>query len=309
MSDANSATEEVLGFQCEGEQLWGILHRPAKPRSRAVLVVVGGPQTRVGSHRQFVLLARGLAAAGYPCLRFDYRGMGDSTGSIRNFEAIDEDITAALDALGCAVPEVTNVALWGLCDAASAALFIAPREPRLSGLVLLNPWVRSEQGLARSYLKRYYLQRLTSRELWSKVFSGEFDYRGSWASLVKMVKSAIGGERPAAAVQGGGRETGESAASADTGVLSPAVPAGEALAKRMADGLAAFDGPCLFILSGRDLTAGEFKDAVKASRHWRNLLRNSQVTVQHFPVADHTFSTRAWRDQVTRWTAEWLKSY
>ena len=48
--------------------------------------MVGGPQYRVGSHRQFTLMARAFAAAGYPVLRFDYRGIGDSEGESRGFE-------------------------------------------------------------------------------------------------------------------------------------------------------------------------------------------------------------------------------
>ena len=39
-----------------------------------MVIVVGGPQYRAGSHRQFTLLARHIAAAGYPVLRFDARG-------------------------------------------------------------------------------------------------------------------------------------------------------------------------------------------------------------------------------------------
>jgi alpha/beta superfamily hydrolase len=49
-----------------------------------VLVIVGGPQYRAGSHRQFTLLARSLAEQGFAVLRFDYRGMGDSTGAMRD---------------------------------------------------------------------------------------------------------------------------------------------------------------------------------------------------------------------------------
>jgi len=51
-----------------------------------VLIVVGGPQYRVGSHRQFLLLSRRLAAEGHPVMRFDYRGMGDASGAMRGFE-------------------------------------------------------------------------------------------------------------------------------------------------------------------------------------------------------------------------------
>jgi len=46
----------------------------------------------VGSHRQFVQLARRLAKQGYPTLRFDYRGMGDSEGVYRSFENVGPDL-------------------------------------------------------------------------------------------------------------------------------------------------------------------------------------------------------------------------
>jgi len=85
-------------FSCEGDLLSGILHSGAADARTGVVIVVGGPQTRIGSHRQFLLLANALAAAGHPCLRFDYRGMGDSEGEPRDFEAVDADIRAAVDA-------------------------------------------------------------------------------------------------------------------------------------------------------------------------------------------------------------------
>ena len=65
------AGERPVQFSCGTDRLLGILHPGAPDSERGVLVVVGGPQYRVGSHRQFVLLARALAAAGIPVLRFD----------------------------------------------------------------------------------------------------------------------------------------------------------------------------------------------------------------------------------------------
>src|SRR5690349_15977659 len=88
--------ERTVVFECAGERLVGVVHAGAA--SVGVLVVVGGPQYRAGSHRQFVLMARELARAGYPVLRFDYRGMGDSDGAPCSFEQIDPDIRAAIDA-------------------------------------------------------------------------------------------------------------------------------------------------------------------------------------------------------------------
>ena len=73
--------EKPFIFNCNNEKLVGIIHYPEKKPyfQKGLLIVVGGPQYRVGSHRQFVLLARNLSIAGIPVMRFDYRGMGDSS--------------------------------------------------------------------------------------------------------------------------------------------------------------------------------------------------------------------------------------
>src|SRR5450830_826016 len=131
--------ERSLSFTCDGAQLFGIASIPAVPAARGVLIVVGGPQYRAGSHRQFTLLARSLAEQGIAAMRFDYRGMGDSAGAVRSFEDVDEDLRCAIDAFQQAVPAVRELVIWGLCDAASAALFYAHTDPRVCGLVLLNP--------------------------------------------------------------------------------------------------------------------------------------------------------------------------
>ena len=77
--------EMPVVFDCEGSRLVGIAALPARPAATGVLIIVGGPQYRAGSHRQFTLLARHLADAGYPTMRFDYRGMGDSAGRMLAF--------------------------------------------------------------------------------------------------------------------------------------------------------------------------------------------------------------------------------
>src|SRR5882762_1917682 len=117
--------EHALVFDCGGESLFGILSAAELPAGRGVLIVVGGPQYRVGSHRQFTLLARHLSECGVPTLRFDYRGMGDSEGEVRTFERVDVDIRCAIDRFFAGVPGMKDIVIWGLCDAASAALFYA----------------------------------------------------------------------------------------------------------------------------------------------------------------------------------------
>ena len=280
-----SYEERALAFRCGGDTLVGIASVPAAPCARGVLIVVGGPQYRVGSHRQFALLARHLAAHGIAAMRFDYRGMGDSDGEERDFEVIQDDIRAALDAFVGAVPGMRDVVLWGLCDGASAAAMYAPGDARVRGLVLLNPWVRTDDGVARTTLKHHYRDRLRDPAFWRKLARGKFDYAGSLASMLKLVRTAF---------------AGRAASSED----APA-----ALPERMRQGLHAFGGHTLLVIGGADLTGREFCDVAGSTPAWKRLLSAPRVTWRRLDGADHTFSRRAWRDQVAEWTREWVVSW
>ena len=114
-----SARDEAVTFSVGGDRLMGVLSHPAQGAQTGVGVdvVVGGPQYRVGSHRQFALLARHLAGQGHAVLRSDARGMGDSEGEPPGFEASGPDIAAAMSALQDLCPTVRRVVLWGLCGA------------------------------------------------------------------------------------------------------------------------------------------------------------------------------------------------
>lgn len=163
----SSLAEEATVFSCEGRQLLGILHYAESASGVGVLIVTGGPQYRIGSHRQFLLLARAFAAAGVPTFRFDHRGSGDSEGHFLGFERIGADIAAAIAAFLERSPGLERVVLLGLCDAASAILLYAPGDPRVGGLLLLNPWVRSAESEARALVKHYYGRRLLDRAFWA----------------------------------------------------------------------------------------------------------------------------------------------
>jgi len=288
--------DKALVFSCAGERLYGVASVPETPAPRGVLIVVGGPQYRAGSHRQFVLLARQLAAAGVPAMRFDYRGMGDSEGEPRDFTDIGDDLQAALEQFFAEVPGMTEVVLWGLCDGASAPLCQASLDPRVTGLVLLNPWVRTEHSIAKTTLKHYYRARLLQAGLWRKILQGQFDYAGAAKSFAALVAAAFrsGRSRPAAAA--------DTAAEAVANAPQP-------LPERMGAGLARFRGKVLLILSGADLTAKEFADMAAASPSWRRLLATPRVTRYDLPGADHTCAQRAWRDQVALWTCDWVRSW
>lgn len=284
---AQSRREIPLVFDCAGKRLIGIVTCPDQPAADGVVIVVGGPQYRAGSHRQFTLLARQLAEQGIASMRFDYRGMGDSEGEIRNFEAIDADIRAAIDSFLRQVPQVHAVSLWGLCDAAAAALYYGYADTRVNRLLLLNPWVHSEAGAARVRLKHYYLSRLLSKSFWLKLLSGQVQVGASVGSLAQSARQA--------------------SAEADTRA-APTDPRHGApgYIDRMLDGLKRFGGEVRIVLSGQDLTAQEFVELIRINKGWRKACRQPRIVFATLKEANHTFSTRAWRDQVATWTGQWV---
>jgi len=285
------AAERALVFDCAGAPLVGVLHPGRDGARTGVVVVVGGPQYRIGSHRQFVHLARRLAGAGVPVLRFDARGMGDSGGAFPGFEALDPDIRAAVDALCAQAPGIERVVLWGLCDAASAILFYAHQDPRIAGMVLLNPWVRTEATHAQAQIRHYYGARLRDPAFWRRLVSGEVAIGSALAGAAGAVRAALGGGR-----RGAGPE----------GPAAPAIDPALDLPDRMARGFALFGGPALLIMSGQDLTAREFDDVAAARPAWSGLLGAARVTRHDLPAADHTFSRGDWTEQVAETTLSWL---
>jgi exosortase A-associated hydrolase 1 len=279
--------ETPLVFECENCRLVGIAAIPEAPSTTGVLIVVGGPQYRSGSHRQFTLLARDLARDGVPSLRFDYRGMGDSEGVARNFERVNDDLRSAIGTLLEAAQNVRQVVIWGLCDAASAALYYAHTDPRVKGLVLLNPWVHSEAGAGRARVKHYYLTRLFQSSFWAKLFSGQVKVSASVAELVKGIRYFFTDTPPA---------------------LPDTYHAEEnsSYIERMLTGLRLYSGHVLFILSGNDLTSQEFQELARSDKNWKAACGSTCVEQRIIPDANHTFSTRAHRDQASSLTRQWL---
>lgn len=281
-----NVAEQAIVFDYAGEQLVGVLAQPdssEKPAELGVLIVVGGPQYRVGSHRQFLLLSRRIAEAGFPVFRFDYRGMGDSSGDQRDFEVVSGDIGAAVGAFLAASPSVRKVVLWGLCDAASASLIYidGSKDSRVAGLILLNPWVRSEATLAQTHVKHYYGKRLLQKEFWRKFLTGKLEVARSLNGLMKNLLLM----RKSRTAQGGNQRSFQS---------------------RMAMGWKAMSGHVLLILSGQDYTAMEFLDYASSNSEWSSLIGGDGATRIDFADADHTFSGAGFRAAVENASIHWL---
>jgi exosortase A-associated hydrolase 1/exosortase A-associated hydrolase 2 len=288
------AVEYPVVFPCQGESLMGVIHRGIEAGRRGVIIVVaGGPQYRAGAHRQFVQLARKLASAGHSVLRFDLRGMGDSSGEHLGFEHSVPDIRAAIDTLLASEPGVQEVVLFGECESASGILFYAFRDSRVKGIALVNPWVRTEGGRAEVIMKHYYLSRLLSPDFWRKVRSGRFNILESLRSLSATARDYLQGRKL--------RRQGLAGQDEDISTLP--------LPVKTAVGLRRFPGPVMILMSGHDYIAREFDEVVKSSQAWRGLLEEARVSRRDVAGADHTFSREVWKRQASDWVCEWLHSF
>jgi len=274
--------ERGIRFSCNGESLVGVLALPVgDPANVGVVVAVGGPQYRAGSHRQFALLSRRLARAGYAVLRFDARGMGDSTGEFPGFEALGPDIDASVRALMGEVPTVRRVVLWGLCDAASAVLMNATSLPQLAGMVLLNPWVRHADTEARTQVRQYYGRRLFEPAFWRKLLAGQVKVGTAFHELSSKLQHIWRSRKSA-------------------------VPATLDYRDRMARGALDCAVPQLYVLSGRDHVSAEFLEFSSTHPELPTLWKRAYVARLDLSSADHTFSSSELRGQVEDATLAWL---
>jgi len=166
----------LLTFGCDGAELGATLDDAGG--EAGLLLVTGGTQTRIGSHRMYERLTKSLTERGISCLRFDRRGVGDSGGEDPGFRGSGPDLAAAAAAFRAECPALKRVHGFGLCDGATAIALFGD-EAGLDGLILVNPWlVEAEEGAPPpAAIRRHYRERLLSREGWKRLLSGAVDYR------------------------------------------------------------------------------------------------------------------------------------
>jgi exosortase A-associated hydrolase 1 len=172
----------LIAFSCEGAALAASLDDAAG--TTGLLLVIGGSQTRIGSHRMYERLAKALATNGYPCFRFDRRGVGDSEGEDPGFRGSGPDLAAAAAAFRGECPALTRLIGFGLCDGASAIALYGDAAG-LDGLILANPWlVETESGEPPpAAVRAHYRKRLLSRSGWKKLLTGAVNYKKLWRGI------------------------------------------------------------------------------------------------------------------------------
>jgi pimeloyl-ACP methyl ester carboxylesterase len=185
-------TESTVAFGRD-DGLFGILTEPLTHRpDTAVLMLNVGGNYRIGPNRNYVKAAREFAAAGYRALRFDVSGIGDSRvehgfssdSMYRDWATVD--VAAAIDMLaarGC-----RRFFLMGICSGSYLAFETALKDPRVTGIMLMNPrlleWDHDRSGPWQSSMQRYYKstryyrRALLRSDVYARLVRGEIDVRG-----------------------------------------------------------------------------------------------------------------------------------
>jgi pimeloyl-ACP methyl ester carboxylesterase len=133
---------EPFYFGEANRELFGIYHPPAAGTRRGSSLVLCYPfgQEYIRCHRSFRQLAIRASGAGFPVLRFDYYGCGDSAGH-REDGSVDQwlnDVSTSVSELRRRA-QASNVCLVGLRFGATLATLAAAGRGDVAGLVLWDP--------------------------------------------------------------------------------------------------------------------------------------------------------------------------
>jgi len=190
------------------DHLFGLLTEPADsaaPARGPVLLLTGGVTPRTSGNGSYVVLAQRLAAKGHAVLRMDASFLGESGtpdgGPGRENDpyppSLVDDARAGLSRVcqaraASAGGGAGGAWVLGLCSGAYAAHQVALGDPRVRGVILLNP-ERFQAGDLPSEVEeggsegmstvdqleqmRRYWQIMRSPESWQKLLSGKADVR------------------------------------------------------------------------------------------------------------------------------------
>lgn len=140
-----------------GEALYAFTHQPMGPVRIGVVIVPPIGRERLRISQEIPTLGRDLAERGFPVIRFDYRGEGESGGPFAESTMISrvEDAVAAAAEL-TRRSGADRIALIGFHLGATIAVLAAARV-RAEWLVLCDP-VLKPQSYARNLLRASILQ-------------------------------------------------------------------------------------------------------------------------------------------------------
>lgn len=183
--------------------LFGITTEAADPnlRSQVGIVLLNiGANYHIGSNRLYVHMARALAEQGIQVLRLDFSGMGESNlagAGKENDVYASRFMSEARSAVGMLVERgAKRIVLMGLCSGAYVAYHTATADPRVSGVVLVNPltfhWTEGdslEVRMRKSFgSTEQYKRRLFQYDTWRRLVRGKISVAAISSELARRIR-------------------------------------------------------------------------------------------------------------------------
>lgn len=304
------AKREAVTFENrDGLRLFGILHRPnvSVEKKVGIIFLSPGVKSRVGPHCLYNKMTNSLLEHGYPVLRFDFYGLGDSEGELPEHLLMDlyDSVQRGRyrDDAQCAIEwmherlGLNRFVLAGLCGGALTGLLAATEDRRVEGLLALAMPVafdarpaEASQFITSGQLNdmgAVYLRKLLNPSAWMRLVTFKTDYR----MLFKAVTRRLTGKVP--------RSVGDrSPSNGQQSNINPYFV--EAFFDFVEQG-----GKLLLVFGGSDRLAWEFEEKF-AQPNAASLERFSDYEVHTIPKANHILSDTECRKEMLGLSNAWL---
>ncbi len=268
----------------------GILTPSPRPRDLpAVIIPNSGLVPRVGPSRLSVNLARRLAAQGYPTLRFDHAGVGDSNPRQDDL-SFDQ---CALEEVGHLMDDLERdyglrrFVILGLCSGAVTAFKAAGLDARVAGAIMINAQYYEtdpewNHHVATQQIARHYWTRSIFRpSAWWRAITGRIHYR---VLIHVLLRQARGLFRKDATVQ----------------------QVKDRLASHLRD-LAQHETPLLILNSEGDIAQDYLR--IILGDELDRLTESGSIELRNLADTDHTFTLLANQERLSEIIEEWMEKW
>ncbi|AMO71599.1 hydrolase 1, exosortase A system-associated [Sphingorhabdus sp. M41] len=271
-------TRSFHHIACKSDKLAATLD--SATGTTALLIVSGGNEIRSGAHSGMAGLALRISEQGFPVLRYDRRGIGESSGDNQGFLGSADEIAAAAEFLRQEQPQITSVVAFGNCDAATALALFGP-DAGINGYILANPWViesrvvpdETQPTMSSAAIRSRYWDRIKNPRTIVDLLSGKIDF----GKLLKGLKQATRSEE------------------------------NSALSLQLRKALSGLEANTRILLAKRDTTARAFLAAWN-SADFAQVRDKVTITVEPLDSASHSFADKAAREWLTEKLLEALRA-
>lgn len=297
----------------DGLKLFGILHEPmgSNKKDIAILLLSPGIKMRVGPNLLYKTMANSFVAQGFPVLRFDFYGLGDSEGELMeemlpdvyNHIEVGRYIDDTFDAMDWMEKEygIRKFILSGLCGGAITGLLAASKDDRVIGLLGLGitPVLASSAANPSRYMtvgqledmRKTYIKKIFNIKAWFRFLTLQSDFTVLFKSLLIPLKRKLVNLKSVS--------NNSSAQEQDNS--NPLFPSAffSMLENR---------NKILLIFGGGDRLLWEFEEKFSARFQQKMKKYCGLYEIRVVEHANHVLSYKNWQQQMLDYSNQWLKT-